>query len=99
MSSESSDGAQSDYNSGYSVQIEEPAWDELMSIPERMRERIFSALEALETEPRHARVTKLSGYDDLYRIRVGDYRVIYSIEDQVKIVLVEKVGHRSDVYR
>lgn len=85
--------------STYSVQFEKLAWDELMAIPERMRERIFSALEVLETEPRHARVTKLSGFEDLYRVRVGDYRIIYSIEDQVKVVLVEKVGHRSDVYR
>ncbi len=99
MSDQASDGAQTDEKQTYSVQIEKLAWDELMAIPERMRERIFAALEALETEPRHARVTKLSGYDDLYRIRVGDYRIIYSIEDQVKIVLVEKVGHRSDVYR
>ena len=84
---------------GYSVQIEKPAWDELMAIPEKMRERLFTALESLEVEPRPSGVVKLAGADDLYRIRVGDYRIIYSIEDQVKIVLVEKVGHRRDVYR
>ena len=84
---------------GYSVQIEKPAWDELMAIPEKMRERLFTALESLEVEPRPSGVVKLAGADDLYRIRVGNYRIIYSIEDQVKIVLVEKVGHRRDVYR
>ena len=84
---------------GYSVQIEKPAWDELMAIPEQMRDRLFTALEGLEMEPRPARVTKLSGSENLYRIRVGDYRIIYSIQDQVKIVLIEKVGHRREVYR
>lgn len=84
---------------GYSVQIEKPAWDELMAVPEKMRERLSVALESLEAEPRPSGVVKLAGASDLYRIRVGDYRIIYSIEDQVKIVLVEKVGHRRDVYR
>ena len=88
-----------DANSGFSVQIENPAWDELMAIPEKMRERLFVALESLEVEPRPSGVVKLAGADDLYRIRVGDYRIVYSIEDQVRIVLVEKVGNRRDVYR
>jgi len=70
-----------------------------MAVPEKMRERIFTALERLESQPRPSGVVKLSGAENLYRIRIGDYRIIYSIEDQVRIVLVEKVGHRRDVYR
>ena len=96
MRTEAEDAKDAD---GYSVQIEKPAWDELMAVPEKMRERLFTALENLESEPRPSGVVKLAGAEDLYRIRVGDYRILYSVEDQVKIVLVEKVGHRRDVYR
>ncbi len=42
---------------------------------------------------------KLKGDEELYRIRIGDYRVVYTIEDKVQIVEVTKVGHRKDVYR
>ena len=44
-------------------------------------------------------VVKLAGEEDLYRIRVGDYRIIYSIQDDQLLILVVKIGHRKDVYR
>jgi len=85
--------------SGYSVQIDKHAWEELMDVPEKRRAQIFTALENLESEPRPSGVVKMAGVEDLYRIRVGDYRIIYSVQDHLRIVLVEKVGHRRDVYR
>ena len=56
-------------------------------------------MDGLAKEPRPKGVKKLSGADDLYRIRVGDYRVVYQIRDDRLIVLVVRIGHRKDVYR
>ena len=70
-----------------------------MKLPVKMQERIDSAIEALESDPRASGVKKLKSQRDLYRIRVGDYRIIYEIQDAVLVVLIVKVGKRGDVYR
>ena len=54
---------------------------------------------ALAHEPYPTGTRKLSGYDDVYRIRVGHYRILYSVSAAQLIVLVVKIGHRKDVYR
>jgi len=56
-------------------------------------------IDGLELEPRPSGVVKLSGSSDLYRVRSGDYRIIYRIEDQILQVLVIKIGNRRDVYK
>mgnify|MGYP001580816136 FL=1 len=56
-------------------------------------------MDALAATPRPKGVKKLTGTDDLYRIRVGDYRIVYQIHDDRLIVLVVRIGHRRDVYR
>jgi mRNA interferase RelE/StbE len=56
-------------------------------------------IQGLSTDPRPPGGRKLSGYDDLFRIRIGRYRVLYSIEDRRLVILVLKVGDRTDVYR
>ena len=61
-------------------------------------EKFLARLAALETDPRPADVKKLKGRD-AWRIRVGDYRVIYEIYDRVLRILVITVGHRREVYR
>jgi mRNA interferase RelE/StbE len=54
----------------------------------------------LAENPRPAGVKKLKGNnEDLYRIRSGDYRVVYSIEDEIRVVDIRKIGHRKDIYR
>lgn len=65
----------------------------------RDRQRIASAISALADEPRPHGSEKLSGAKDRHRIRIGDYRVVYGIEDDVLTVWVVKVGHRREVYR
>jgi mRNA interferase RelE/StbE len=62
------------------------------------RQRIVAAIAALAENPRPVGCRKLSGKDK-YRIRCGDYRVVYSVEDVILVVTIAKVGHRSDVYR
>jgi len=61
--------------------------------------RVIKALVKLEQEPRPPGVKKLSGEDELYRIRVGDYRIVYQIRDNELVVLVVRVAHRREVYR
>jgi len=83
----------------YSVIIERAALRVLKGLPLHLRTRIDMRLSALAENPRPQGAEKLSGSDCSYRIRVGDYRVLYEIHDQVLRVLVIKIGHRREVYR
>lgn len=63
------------------------------------RQRIVAGIRLLADDPRPPGCEKLAGEDDRYRIRVGRYRVIYSVGDEELVVVVVRVGHRKDVYR
>ena len=82
----------------YSLLIKPSAIKELEALPTKDRRKIITRIEGLASEPRPHACEKLSGLDQ-YRVRQGDYRVVYSVDDDVKVVLVVKVGHRRDVYR
>lgn len=82
----------------YSVEIKRSAAKELARVPRRDRVRIVARIQALAGDPRPVGVEKLSGLER-YRIRQGDYRLLYEIRDQVRIVVVIKISHRRDVYR
>jgi mRNA interferase RelE/StbE len=71
----------------------------LDQLPREIRRKVVSKLESLEHNPRPVGAEKLSGSDSLYRIRAGDWRVIYAVQDQELVVLVIRIGHRKDVYR
>ena len=88
-----------DAGGGHRIQIAPSAVRQLRNLPTSVQERIVEHIEELAVEPRPRGVVKLQGEDDLYRIRVGDYRVIYTIRDEELIVLVLRVGHRREVYR
>ena len=83
----------------YEIEFRPSARKELLALPRRDQVRVGRSVEKLADEPRPAGVKKLEGADDLYRIRAGDYRVIYQIQDAVLVVLVVRIGHRRDVYR
>lgn len=70
-----------------------------MKLPRDIQHRLDPALLALADNPRPPGCKKLQGREETYRIRVGDYRVIYRVEDDRLIVLVIEIGHRRDVYR
>ncbi len=63
------------------------------------RQRIIAKIQALAQDPRPRGSEKLAGYDDRYRIRQGNYRVVYLIDDQKSVVTIFKIGHRREVYR
>ena len=72
---------------------------DLKKLPEQVRQRLQPHIESLATDPRPPGVVKLEGTENGYRIRIGDYRVLYEIHDAVLRVAVVKVGHRRDIYR
>ena len=83
----------------YTLTFARSARKELEIIPASFSERILDRIESLQTNPRPGGVVKLHGGKNLWRIRVGDYRVVYSINDADKIVDISIVRHRRDVYR
>jgi mRNA interferase RelE/StbE len=85
--------------STYRLVVAPTAKKELKRLPEKTTERILKAVEALADNPRPHGSLKLEGTQNQYRIRVGDYRVIYSIADDVLTVLVIRIRHRKDAYR
>jgi mRNA interferase RelE/StbE len=83
----------------YRIEVKPQAEKALAKIPNPHRRRIAKAIDALAREPRPAGCIKLAGADDAYRIRVGDYRIVYQIEDKILVVYIIRVAHRKDVYR
>lgn len=82
----------------YRVEIEPPARRALARLPRKIAARIIRRLEALAEDPRGMGAVKLSGHN-AYRVRVGDYRIIYAVLDDRMLVLVVEIGHRRDIYR
>jgi len=82
----------------YEVQIKRSAEKELDALPARTRSRIAKRLLGLENDPRPQGVVKLQG-QEAYRLRVGDHRALFTIDDAKRIVMIYAIGHRRDVYR
>jgi mRNA interferase RelE/StbE len=83
----------------YQVEVKERAIKELARLQAETGRRILRAIESLASNSRPMQCHKLSESVSSYRLRVGDYRVLYQINDGDKIVTVFKVGHRREVYR
>ncbi|MFN8177507.1 MAG: type II toxin-antitoxin system RelE/ParE family toxin [bacterium] len=82
----------------YRLLIKTSAVKELESLPQKDRRRIVRRVQALAENPRPPGAEKLTGVE-LYRVRQGDYRVLYEIADAAETITVIKVGNRRDVYR
>jgi mRNA interferase RelE/StbE len=85
----------------YAFRWRERAVRQLRAIPQPAALTILRALALLGDDPRRpdANVKKLAGYEDRYRLRVGDYRVIYDVTDKELVILVVGIGHRREIYR
>ena len=83
----------------YAVRYDPRAAKELAKLDRQVARRIVSAIDALVEQPRPPGARPLVGYPGLWRIRIGDYRVVYAIKDAELVVLVLRIAHRSDVYR
>ena len=82
----------------YQVILKRSTEKELDALQANIRDRITKRLLVLEGNPRPSGIKKLQG-EESYRLRVGDYRVLYTVDDKVKQVIILAVGHRREVYR
>ena len=82
----------------YVVQVKRSAEKELASLPREVHQRVIKRLLTLKANPRPPGAKKL-GSDKRYRLRVGDYRILYTIDEDLQKIEVSAVGHRREVYR
>ena len=83
----------------YQVIVERSAEKDLKRLSSEIRARTVTAIQALAKNPRPSGSRKLAGTENDWRIRVGDYRIVYEIADEIRIARINRVRHRSDVYR
>jgi mRNA interferase RelE/StbE len=83
----------------FEVLLERGASKELSAAPSEDRNRIIERLKSLASDPRSPAVKKLSGYEELWRFRVGDWRVVFEIDDEAHEVRVLRIRRRREVYR
>lgn len=84
----------------YRVELTRSAERDLERVDRRrIRERLFLRARALAKTPRPPGCEKMAGAENRYRLRVGDYRIVYEVSDAVRLVAIIKIGHRREVYR
>lgn len=83
----------------YRVEVAPAALRQLRTLDHPSRRRVQAAIEILREEPRPSGATKLVGDDGEWRVRTGDFRIVYEIQEQVLLVLVVAVGHRREIYQ
>jgi mRNA interferase RelE/StbE len=85
----------------YRVEFKKSARKEFDRLPRRIQEKVVEALRFLSESPFSdlLNIKKIKGEESLYRIRIGDYRLVYEVQAVVLLVIVIKIGHRREVYR
>lgn len=83
----------------YQVEFSKKAAKDFKSLPFEIQARLRPEIDALAIDPRPNAAIQLKGEQNAYRVRVGDYRIVYEVQDKVLLVLVVKIGHRREVYR
>jgi mRNA interferase RelE/StbE len=82
----------------YAVELKPSTRKELESLPNSVLARVVRKLESLAHDPRPAGCKKLKGYKDHWRLRIGDWRVVYIVDDAARLVSVTRIAHRREVY-
>ena len=83
----------------YRIEFRPAALREIRRVPKPFKGRLLTAISALAETPRPPGSVQLQGPEGFCRVRVGDYRIVYLIEDRVLLICVVRVAHRKDVYR
>lgn len=83
----------------YSIELTPQASRQFKKLPRDARQRVGRCIDQLAGEPRPADCEKIAGQDGFYRVRAGDYRVVYQVHDDRLVVLVALIGDRRDIYR
>ena len=82
----------------YRIEIKRSAAKALKKIPKANRKRIVDKIDSLAESPPNPDTTKMKGNNPFHKVRVGDYRIVYEIQEDVLVILVVKIGHRKDIY-
>jgi len=83
----------------YKIEFTSRAFDDISRLPRVIQTRLRPRIDALASEPRPRGARRLSGHAKLWRLRVGDYRIVYEVRDRELVVAVVRLGHRREVYR
>ena len=83
----------------YRIAFKKSAAKSLRKIPKADQKRIAEKIDSLAEAPPNQDTTKMKGNNPFHRVRVGGYRIIYEIQNEVLIILIVKIGHRRDIYR
>lgn len=83
----------------YRVEFAPQAIRDFRKLERHLQKKLKPHIDRLAENPFPQNIKKLAGDDDFYRIRVGDYRIVYQVQKKILLVLVVKIGHRKDVYR
>lgn len=81
------------------VEFSRSAEQQFRGLPRKEQQRIAVRIDGLVENPRPAGAIKLAGEEGVYRLRSGDYRILYTLQDNLLLILVLKIGHRREVYR
>ncbi|MCB0585288.1 MAG: type II toxin-antitoxin system RelE/ParE family toxin [Phaeodactylibacter sp.] len=82
----------------YQIRIKKSAQKEIKSLPKGMTRKVVNAINSLGDDPRPPGCKKLTGHDNYWRIRVGNYRILYSVHDNILVIEIIAVRHRKDAY-
>ena len=83
----------------YRIEFTSSGTHDFSKLTDDVQQRLMPKIDALAHEPRPMGIQKLQGRVNRYRILVGDYRVVYEIQDRILVVLIVRIGHRREVYR
>ena len=83
----------------YRIEFAPAAVRQFGSLPVKIQRRVSTKIEVLASDPRPVGCRKLKGVDNIYRVRVGDYRLLYQVRDSILLVLVVSVKKRGDAYK
>ncbi len=83
----------------YRVEVKRSAAKALKKIPKADRKRIIDKIDGLIDNPPNPDTTKMKGNNPFHKVRTGDYRIIYEIQESILVILIVNVGHRKDIYR
>ena len=83
----------------YRIAVAAEVVDTLRSLPKKVQRQIARRIDALAEDPRPAGCKKLGGAENFYRLRSGDYRILYRVREKALVVLVLRIGHRREIYR
>ena len=81
------------------IEVSPAAQRQLKKLDRSILVQVAARIDSLADDPRPSGCEKLSGYDSLHRVRVGDYRIVYAVKDELLLVIVVKVGSRAEIYQ